>query len=73
MRAIEERDGHACYNVSYQHVANGKRRMLIALDNLAGDAMTHDELAHDDLASDGVAEPVPEKTARIGRRARSAR
>lgn len=51
--ALEQRDGNACYDVSYQHVANGKKRMLIALDK---------------LASDGAAEPVTEKTVRPVRR-----
>lgn len=36
--ALERRDGRACYDVSYQHVANGKQRMLIALDKLVYDS-----------------------------------
>ncbi len=33
--ALENRDSHGCYEVSFQHVANGKKRMLTALENMA--------------------------------------
>jgi DNA-binding GntR family transcriptional regulator len=33
VEALRERDRLKCYDVSFQHVANGKRRMLSALDN----------------------------------------
>jgi DNA-binding GntR family transcriptional regulator len=33
--ALKKNDAAACYAVSFHHVANGKQRMLTALDNLA--------------------------------------
>jgi DNA-binding GntR family transcriptional regulator len=55
--ALERRDRQACYDASYKHVANGKQRMLIALDK---------------LAIEGAAEPAVEPAARPRRRARAA-
>jgi DNA-binding GntR family transcriptional regulator len=42
VKALEKHDSAECYRVSFQHVANGKQRMLTALDNLAasGDVQT---------------------------------
>jgi DNA-binding GntR family transcriptional regulator len=58
LQALEAHDARACYEVSYQHVANGKQRMLIALDN---------------LASESVVPLAESKPARASRRTRSAR
>jgi DNA-binding GntR family transcriptional regulator len=41
---LRNHDARACYDVSFRHVANGKQRMLTALDNLAAEgaaATTH--------------------------------
>lgn len=35
--ALKAGDAEACYTASFRHVQNGKRRMLAALDRLAGD------------------------------------
>ena len=35
--ALRRHDARGCYELSFQHVANGKQRMLSALDSLAAD------------------------------------
>ncbi|MQA65713.1 MAG: FCD domain-containing protein [Alphaproteobacteria bacterium] len=35
--ALRQRDAQACYDASFQHVQNGKQRMLAALDSMAAD------------------------------------
>jgi DNA-binding GntR family transcriptional regulator len=40
VKSLEKRDAAECYRVSFQHVANGKQRMLTALDKLAANGET---------------------------------
>ena len=56
VEAIKSRDGRACYDVSFHHVANGKQRKLTALDK---------------LTADGAGEPEQENIVRVGRKSRT--
>jgi DNA-binding GntR family transcriptional regulator len=40
--ALNKGDSRGCYEVSFQHVANGKERLLSALDSLTADNLTTD-------------------------------
>jgi DNA-binding GntR family transcriptional regulator len=55
--AIKSGDGRACYDVSFHHVANGKQRMLTALDK---------------LTAEGEGDPERESVVRVGRKGRTA-
>lgn len=56
VEALKARDGRACYDVSFHHVANGKQRMLTALDK---------------LTAEGAGESGQENIVRVGRKNRT--
>lgn len=56
VEALKSGDGRACYDVSFHHVANGKQRMLTALDK---------------LTAENAGEPQQENVVRVDRKSRT--